>query len=777
MSRTVLAMASAAILLAAWLRPPQSLTRGPYVQSVGESGGIVVWRTAAAATGLLRIDGREIATPSGTEHVAQVGGLSPSQDYQYEVVGLASGTLRTAGPGAFRFLAWGDSGTGSTAQYNVAARMAAVPDVDFALGLGDLVYESGAAADFDPKLFRPYAPMLPRMCFWPTLGNHDAGTGNGAPFYAAFYLPTGSGASGRPSGTERYYSFNWGDAHFTCLDSESSSSSPSGAMWQWAEDDLAAAQSATWRVVFMHHPPYSKGTHDSDGESELVTLRQNLVPLFDAQNVDLVLVGHSHNYERSYGLRASAVVDGSSPFEAGAAYVVSGCGGKSGGGSLDHPLMEVSYGNLTGFSYFDVSSTELRGYFVRSDGAQLDAFSLTRGPPGVPVAAFDVATSGLTAIFTDRSVGATSWAWNFGDGATSATRSPSHAYAAEGDYLVGLDVAGPGGVDSDARTVHVAPAPPSLAVWISDAELALLPASGPEWDNLSADADRDLSGANLGWQDEEKDSWIFAAALRASKYRVDGHPSADAERARVEAAILGAIGSESSSVDALAPSRNVCAVVLAADLVGLDVSAWVLDVRSRVWPDGRSIISTHEDRPNNWGTHAGASRLACSIYLRDWPDVAHCARVLAGWLGYRSIYASFEYGDLCWQENPSAPVGVNHGNGVMPEEQRRCGCSPCKTNYAYEAMQGVVTQGVLFDRLGAPGVWNVRQRAIRRAYVWLRDENEQPLTDPVNGSNDWWQAFIVNKAYPGLGLEVPPVTRPGRSVGYAEWTALAPSWP
>ena len=68
---------------------------------------------------------------------------------------------------------------------------------------------------------------------------------------------------------------------------------------QWLKQDLAA-NTLPWTVVYFHHPPYSKGSHNSDIEIELVNMRERVVPIFERYKVDLVLSGHSHSYERSY---------------------------------------------------------------------------------------------------------------------------------------------------------------------------------------------------------------------------------------------------------------------------------------------------------------------------------------------------------------------------------------------------------------------------------------------------------------------------------------------
>jgi len=77
---------------------------------------------------------------------------------------------------------------------------------------------------------------------------------------------------------------------------------PSSVMLAWLRQDLAAT-SQTWIIAFWHHPPYSKGSHDSDNpitDPELVQMRQNVLWILDEGGTDLVVTGHSHSYERSY---------------------------------------------------------------------------------------------------------------------------------------------------------------------------------------------------------------------------------------------------------------------------------------------------------------------------------------------------------------------------------------------------------------------------------------------------------------------------------------------
>src|SRR5437867_2244843 len=102
----------------------------------------------------------------------------------------------------------------------------------------------------------------------------------------------------------------------------------------WLEADLQQ-NAREWTVAFWHHPPYSKGSNDSDVRNEEIEMRSNAVPILEAYGVDLVLSGHSHSYERSY------LIDGhygpSTTFSTNTMLKDGGSGRVDGTGSYDKP--------------------------------------------------------------------------------------------------------------------------------------------------------------------------------------------------------------------------------------------------------------------------------------------------------------------------------------------------------------------------------------------------------------------------------------------------------
>ncbi|MCB0093008.1 MAG: alginate lyase family protein, partial [Caldilineaceae bacterium] len=232
----------------------------------------------------------------------------------------------------------------------------------------------------------------------------------------------------------------------------------------------------------------------------------------------------------------------------------------------------------------------------------------------------------------------------------------------------------------------------------------------------------------------------------------------------------------------LALGRELVAYVIAADLIDLGNADADLDAQFRnklralltMDLSGLTLQSTHEVRPNNWGTHAGASRAAVALYLGDSSELARTAEVFHGWLGNRTAYSGFSYGDLSWQADSNNPVGINprgaikegHNiDGALPEEMRRGGSfqwPPAATGYAWEGLQGALVQAELLHRAGYP-VWEWEDRALLRAVEFLYRINWPAMGD------DAWQLWLVNHAY-GVSYPADPAAQPGKNMGWTSWT-------
>ena len=419
-----------------------ALIRGPYLQLGTPTSVVVRWRTDLAtssrvAWGPAPDDLSSVVMDSTpvTEHVVTLSGLSPDTRYAY-AIGSPSGILaggdadhffRTApAPGtrkATRVWVIGDSGTANANARAVRDAYTAFTGpraTDLWLMLGDNAYNIGTDAEYQAAVFDMYPEILSTSVLWPTLGNHDAITADSltqsGPYYDIFTLPAHGEAGGVSSGTEAYYAFDHANIHVICLDSQGSDRGPDGAMLTWLRADLAATDQK-WIVAFWHHPPYSKGSHDSDFDFQLTQMRENVLPILEDGGVDLVLTGHSHSYERSFLLdghygfswtltpamkknAGDGRPEGNGPYRKppldpdsheGAVYAVAGSSGQTSGGALNHPAMLVSL-NLLGSLVLDVNGGRLDAKFIDAAGGLRDSFTILKNAPPRALAGADVRT-------------------------------------------------------------------------------------------------------------------------------------------------------------------------------------------------------------------------------------------------------------------------------------------------------------------------------------------------------------------------------------------------
>lgn len=331
------------------------------------------------------------------------------------------------------------------------------------------------------------------------------------------------------------------------------------------------------------------------------------------------------------------------------------------------------------------------------------------------------------------------------------------------------------------------PVPVHTGIWIGAEEIAKLPMEGAAWDNVLAAAQQETSNPNIANQNDMTDVYTLAKALV--------HARAGEGRYLDEVAntLFWAMLTETGA-GILAVARNLLGYILAADIINLkethpdfdeNFRDWLSNIRHVVF-DGAgpslSIIQCHEQRPNNFGTHAGAARIAIALYLGDTAELERAAAVFHGWLGNRDSYVGFKFGDLDWQVNPLNPVGVNpmgamidgHDvDGVLPDDQRRGGgftWPPPRENYVFEALQGAVVQAQLLTRAGYPA-WDWCDTALLRAANWLHThpvDSDGNAGYPAEG-DDRWITWLVNAAYGSFFPVVTP-TSPGKSMGFTDWT-------
>lgn len=424
--------------LTAYASIPTAVTRGPYLQKGNSNSMTIKWRTNTATESIINYGtalGALNSTVSDntlkTQHELLIPGLTANTKYYYEIadndgvyVAESSDMYIKSSPniGNQQFVrAWilGDAGTANQDQrdvrdqyYNYVATAGVNPNqTDMMLFLGDNAYNDGTDSEYQAALFDVYGDMLKKSVTWSTLGNHDGHSATSSsqtgPYYDIFSFPTAAECGGTSSGTEAYYSYDYANIHFIVLESHQLYND--ATQMAWCLSDIQAT-TQDWIVAIFHHPPYTKGSHNSDSETQLVAMRNNFLSILEDNGVDLVLSGHSHSYERSYFINGhygtsntfnsgthtvgangdlsgkADTADGAyvktDTDTAGAVYITAGSSGKISGGSLNHNAMYASINEL-GSCVLEIENDGGDGQnltikFLNDSGAITDYFTINK---------------------------------------------------------------------------------------------------------------------------------------------------------------------------------------------------------------------------------------------------------------------------------------------------------------------------------------------------------------------------------------------------------------
>jgi hypothetical protein len=252
--------------------------------------------------------------------------------------------------GSLKFAVFGDFGTASTRQYQLAAQMQKTHQTfpfELVLLAGDNIYGSERPQDFSKKFEIPYKPLLDaKVKFYASLGNHDD---RNQRYYKPFNMEG-----------KLYYSFKAPkqDVRFFAL--ETTYLEPDQI--KWVEEELKGSRE-NWKIMYFHHPLYSSGgRHGSD-----LRLREKLEPLFVQHNVSVVFAGHDHFYERIKP-------------QQGITHFVVGSGGKLRSGNIDRrsPLTAKGFDTDYAFLVAEIFENQLHFNTVSRTGAVVDSGVIPR---------------------------------------------------------------------------------------------------------------------------------------------------------------------------------------------------------------------------------------------------------------------------------------------------------------------------------------------------------------------------------------------------------------
>mgnify|MGYP001248608253 CR=1 FL=1 len=277
----------------------------------------VSWHGDSRYDGIVECNGKDfdasvkqVLNDGYYRYSAEITGLKAGKTYKYRVgdgrTWSSYHSFTTEKSGNFEFMYMGDIQYElMDRDYKKWGRMADLayeknPDTAFILLGGDMV-ENNAALDEYGTVIKYGQPMFSSVSVMPTPGNHETSI---APYTyeKIFSLPL----NGPDSVKEEVYSFDYGDCHIVSLNSNLFLPERINDMgtekWkammekvnEWLEKDLSESD-AKWKVVFMHQPPYPV-EEDCDVYG---LIRENWVPVFEKEGVDLVFCGHQHVYMRT----------------------------------------------------------------------------------------------------------------------------------------------------------------------------------------------------------------------------------------------------------------------------------------------------------------------------------------------------------------------------------------------------------------------------------------------------------------------------------------------
>lgn len=418
------------------------LVRGPYLQKATPTSIILRWRTNNKVNSVVKyglsptdLSQNSVDLIENTEHTVLLSDLKPYTKYYYSI-GFGDSLLQgndqnyfltppvKDAQGKYSFWVIGDCGNNSINQIKVRDQFYKYRGSSLTNGmllLGDNAYWSGYDDEYRTGFFSIYEKdALKNIPLYPAPGNHDYGMNvdrqadHKIAYYDIFDTPANGEAGGVPSGTEAFYSFDYGNIHFLSLDSYGKEDNATrlydtlGAQVEWVKRDLEANKSK-WIVAYWHHAPYTMGHHNSDTEAELALIRNNFLRILERYGVDLIICGHSHSYERSklikghYGMEttfdpnvhnishSTGRYDGSvnsctylkdSLNTLGTVYVVSGASGCVGGNphvAYPHNAMEA-FNDITngGSLILEIEGTRLDAQWLNADGAIRDKFTIIK---------------------------------------------------------------------------------------------------------------------------------------------------------------------------------------------------------------------------------------------------------------------------------------------------------------------------------------------------------------------------------------------------------------
>jgi hypothetical protein len=294
-------------------QPLWALKIGPYLQDVTQTSIKILWDETYAENWQIRygpdadhLQAGPAPTPKqGSIVMVSLTDLKPNTEYSYKLVSTNAETplyhFSTAVDKAtpFRFIAYGDNRTDGAPQtrpdfpdqsgHIAVAKAIAAVGPRFVLNSGDLIENGYSLAQWE-NFFQVEKEVVGNAPFYSVFANHELE--GGEIFFRTYFSPPPG------SGDPTYFAFPYGNSIFIGLNVVAPSGfyEPGSAQYRFFEQTLLDAHKnpdIDHIFVFFHYPPYSASGHGST-----LPVRELLGPLFEKYDVDMVISGHNHLYER-----------------------------------------------------------------------------------------------------------------------------------------------------------------------------------------------------------------------------------------------------------------------------------------------------------------------------------------------------------------------------------------------------------------------------------------------------------------------------------------------
>lgn len=282
-----------------------TMRKAPYLIYDGDNTEmLLLWQLSGSDTCVVEwgmdtssalIKTKTIEYDDSHQHTYTFTNLAPRTKYYYKINAgseIYSGSFFSApdtNETNIRFMVYGDTRSFPEIHDKVAGAMGAQFRKNegfqsIILSVGDLVSDGDKESYWDDQFFNPSYPnimaLLANLPYQATIGNHE---GTGQLFAKYFPYPFVAG---------RYWSFDYGPAHFVMVD-QYTDYEPHSAQLTWIENDLAST-TKPWKFIYLHEPGWSVGTHKNN-----VNVQNYIQPLCEQYGVSIVFAGHNHCYARA----------------------------------------------------------------------------------------------------------------------------------------------------------------------------------------------------------------------------------------------------------------------------------------------------------------------------------------------------------------------------------------------------------------------------------------------------------------------------------------------